>query len=129
MNSIWWQVRSIEASKFDNIENDLSEHLKVLAAKYKTHDDLVDYKLEDYSDMIWRRKKEHEVFYNMRFYALLDRESFELNEFVDLINESQDSISKFRDELINTSGSLFNEKVKKKNHMIQSLLDSYFSNF
>ncbi|GAB69348.1 hypothetical protein PCYB_147760 [Plasmodium cynomolgi strain B] len=129
MNSIWWQLRYIEAGKFDSIQNDLSKHFTVLAEKYKANDDFVDDKLEYCSDIIWRRKKEHEVFYNMRFYALLDRESFELNEFVDIINESRDSIRKFEEELINTSESLFNEKVKEKNYIIERIIDSYFGNY
>ncbi|CAI7723869.1 Plasmodium exported protein (PHIST), unknown function [Plasmodium vivax] len=129
MNSIWWQLRYIEAGKFDNIQNVLSKHLKVLAEKYKANDNFLDGKLEYCSEIIWRRKKEHEVFYNMRFYALLDRESFELNEFVDIINESRESISKFEQELINTNESLFNEKVKEKNDIIERIIDSYFGNY
>lgn len=128
MRSIWWQLRHIEADKFDNIENDISEYLEVLAKKYKANEDFVEDKLEYCSDIISRRKKEHEVFYNMRFYALLDRESFELKEFVDIINESRDSINKFKEELINKTKSFFNAKGKGKNVIIERIRDSYFEN-
>ncbi|KJP87558.1 hypothetical protein AK88_02724 [Plasmodium fragile] len=128
MNSIWWQLRYIEACKFDNIEERLSKHLNVLAKKYKADDAFLEDKLEYYSYIIYRRKKEHEVFYNMRFYALLDRESFELKEFIDIINESRDAISKFGNELMSTSESLFKEKGKERNVIIEKIMNSYFGN-
>ncbi|ANQ10989.1 Uncharacterized protein PCOAH_00051370 [Plasmodium coatneyi] len=128
MNSIWWQLRYIEARKFDNIENYVSEYLKVLGKKYKANDDFVDDKLEYCTEIIYKRRKHHEVFYNMRFYALLDRESFELKEFVDIINESRDSINKFKEELVETCKSLFTKKEEGKNAIIEKIIDSCFDN-
>lgn len=73
-----------------------------------------------------RRKKNHEVFYNMRLYALLDMESFTLKEFVDIINKRGISINTFKKELHIACGKEFDKKLKYDNKKNENKLHILF---
>ncbi|SBS89062.1 hypothetical protein POCGH01_00221600 [Plasmodium ovale] len=56
LRRIWKNMRSIEASKFDNIFHDLSKYIEKLKDKYKLDDAFVDDKEDDYLYIAKKKK-------------------------------------------------------------------------